>query len=67
MKTFRLQLPVIDALHIADLLDLVTDVDGVVAAMVGPDATLQVVVRADTSVLMVREQLLGVASAAASA
>jgi hypothetical protein len=67
VKTFRLQLPVIDALHIADLLDLVTDVDGVVAAMVGPDATLQVVVRADTSVLMVREQLLGVASAAASA
>lgn len=67
MKTFRLHLPVIDAAHVDELLSLVTDVDGVVAAMVEADATLQVVVRGDASALLVREQLLGVAAASATA
>lgn len=67
MKTFRLHLPVIDAAHVDELLDLVTDVDGVVAALVDSDATLCVVVRQDASALLVREQLMGVVAATASA
>ena len=58
MKTLRLQLHVLDPAESAELLDLVTDVDGVVAALVDADnASLEVVVASAASALHVREQL----------
>lgn len=69
MKTLRLHLPVLDAADVSEYLDLLTDVDGVVAAIVDePAAAVEVIVRSDASALLVREQLhmaltLGVASA----
>ncbi|HUR67996.1 MAG TPA: hypothetical protein VM370_02030 [Candidatus Thermoplasmatota archaeon] len=62
VKTFRLHLPVIDSAHVDELLDLVTDTDGVVAALL-EDETLHVVVSSTASALLVREQLMGVAAA----
>ena len=66
VKTFRLHLPVVDAAHVEELLDMVTDVDGVVAALVEADATLHVVVSKDASALLVREQLMGLAQPASA-
>ena len=63
VKTFRLHLPVVDVAHVDELLQIVTDVDGVVGALIEPDsATLHVVVARDASALLVREQLLSVAA-----
>lgn len=63
VKTFRLHLPVVDTAHVDELLDLVTDVDGVVGALLDPGtATLHVVVSREASALLVREQLLSVAA-----
>lgn len=58
MKTLRFRLPVVDSAHVADYLDLVTDVPGVVAALVdAPRAALTVVVASEVSALMVRDEL----------
>lgn len=59
MKTLRLHLPVLDAEESDEMLDLVTDVDGVVAALVDETtATLEVVVSSEASALLVKEQLV---------
>lgn len=68
MKTFRFPLHVIDAQTIGALLDMVTDIDGVVAALVQESsATLEVVVSRDASALLVREQVWSAAHAAVPA
>lgn len=59
VKTLRFELPVLASDDVHALLDLVTDVDGVVAAQVDDRrAVLDVVVRSDASALLVREELL---------
>ena len=68
VKTIRIPLHVLYEDDVAQLLDVVTDVDGVVAALLDEsDASLQVVVRSDASALHVREQLSILVHAAASA
>jgi hypothetical protein len=63
VKTFRLHLPVVDTAHVDQLLDLVTDVDGVVGALLDTQSgMLHVMVARDASALLVREQLLAVAA-----
>ncbi|GEM_PF-4642764 len=58
VKTLSFPLAVLDAANVEDLLDLVTSMDGVVAALVERDAPgLQVLVRSDHSALLVREGL----------
>lgn len=58
MKTLRFPLVVVDAAHLDELLDLATSVDGVVAALVdAAEPALQVMLRADASPLLVREEL----------
>jgi hypothetical protein len=58
MKLLRFQLPVLDVDDGQDLLDLVTRVPGVVAALVDePAATLSVAVSSDASALLVRGQV----------
>ncbi|MEA3201259.1 MAG: hypothetical protein QOE90_2687 [Thermoplasmata archaeon] len=58
VKSLSFPLTVLDAANVADLLDLVTRVDGVVAALVERDQPgLQVLVRSDHSALLVREEL----------
>ncbi|HEX2021909.1 MAG TPA: hypothetical protein VHH36_04305 [Candidatus Thermoplasmatota archaeon] len=60
MKTIRFELPVLDADDVDDLLDLVTDVEGVVAAEVDARLpALDVVVASDACALLVREELVG--------
>lgn len=64
VKTIRIPLHVIDLEDMDGLLDIVTDVEGVVAALLDVDgATLDVVVSRDASALHVREQLVAVAAA----
>lgn len=65
VKTLSFPLAVLDAANVEDLLNLVTSVDGVVAALVereGPG--LQILVRSDASALLVREELRAALSAA---
>lgn len=58
MKTLRFQLPVLDAEAAEDYLELVTDVDGVVAALVdAPSAALDVLVSSEACALIVRSEL----------
>lgn len=58
MKTIRVPLYVVAEGEVQGMLDLVTDLDGVVAALVDEtSATLEVVVASDASALHVREQL----------
>ena len=68
VKTIRIPLHVLAEDDVAELLDVVTDVEGVVAALLDEsDASLQVVVHSDASALHVREQLSVLVHAAASA
>lgn len=68
VKTLRLQLRVLDPAESAELLDLVTTVDGVLAALVdATNATLEVVVSSEASALHVREQLWSALRAHAAA
>ena len=68
MKTIRIPLHVLEAGEVPELLDVVTDVEGVVAALIdASDACLEVIVRSDASALHVREQLNLLVHAAASA
>lgn len=68
MKTFRLHLHVIAEDEVSDLLDIATDVEGVVAALVDEEtATLSVVVSREAGALLVREQLLREMGAALTA
>lgn len=61
MKTLRLHLPVLDPAEAGEMLEIVTGIDGVVAALVdAATATLDVVVSRDASALHVREQLVDV-------
>ena len=58
VKTISFPLSVVDAAHVDDLLDLVTSVEGVMAALVEAAAPgLCVRVRSDHSALLVREEL----------
>ena len=58
MKTLRFHLPVLASGDLDGYLGLVTEVEGVVAALVDhARARLEVVVRSDASALLVREQL----------
>lgn len=58
MKTLRIELPVLDARDVDGLLDLVTDVRGVVAAMVDVAAArIDVVVASGAAVLLVKEEV----------
>jgi hypothetical protein len=64
VKTLSFPLAVLDAANVDDLLDLVTSVEGVVAALVEKEAPgLQVLVRSDHSALLVREELRGALAA----
>lgn len=67
VKTIRVELPVIAEGDVDALLDLVTDVDGVIAAIVRDHATLEVVVASDAIALRVREELRAVIHAAPTA
>lgn len=58
VKSFRLQLPVLAESDADELLEMVTEVDGVVAALVDAStATLEVMLAHASSALLVREQL----------
>lgn len=58
MKTLRIELPVLDARDVDGLLDLVTDVRGVVAALVDVAAArIDVVVASGAAVLLVKEEV----------
>lgn len=58
MKTLRFQLPVLDTEALEEYLDLVTNVPGVMAALVdAPRAALDVIVASSASALMLREEL----------
>lgn len=66
MKTLRFHLPVLDAADADVLLDLVTRIDGVVAALVArEDARVDVLVASRASALLVREQVRSAMLAAA--
>lgn len=68
VKTIRIPLHVLAENDVAELLDVATDVEGVVAALIDEqNAILEVVVRSDASALHVREQLSMLVHAAASA
>lgn len=68
MKTIRIPLLVLEEGDVPELLDVVTGVEGVVAALIDEsDACLEVVVRSDASALHVREQLSVLVHAAATA
>jgi hypothetical protein len=61
VKTIRVQLPAVTEDDAGALLDLVTQVEGVVAALLDmPSATMRVVVSSEASALHVREQLAAV-------
>ena len=58
MKTLRFHLPVVDAAHPAAVLDLVTSVRGVVAALLdAPASKLEVMVASEHCALLVKEEL----------
>ncbi len=56
MKALRFEFPVLSSTDASTFLDLVTRVDGVVAAMVGGNA-LEVVVGTDACALLVRAEV----------
>lgn len=59
VKSLRLHLPVLDESDAEELLDMVTGIDGVVAALVDAStATLEVMLAHASSALLVREQLV---------
>lgn len=58
VKTLRIDLPVLDPSDVDGLLDLVTDVEGVVAAMVDLEAArIEVVVASGAALLLVKEEV----------
>lgn len=68
MKTLRFQLAVLAYTETSDLLDLVTSVHGVAAALVDVrSAQLEVVVQSDASALLVQEELRAALATSAAA
>lgn len=68
MKTVHVALPVLDKTEAGQMLDLVTRIEGVVAALVdSAGMSLEVVVSRHASALHVREQVWGLAHAASTA
>ena len=66
VKTIRVKLNVLDAADATEMLDRVTKLDGVVAALLDlPAAALEVVVARSASALLVREQLRALTSVGA--
>lgn len=58
VKTLRFRLPVLDLDDVDQLLEFVTDVDGVMAALVDAAAAeIDVVVSSEASALLVREEV----------
>lgn len=65
MKTIRVQLPVVASGDVDEMLDRVTALDGVVAALLDvAGAALEVVVSRQASALHVREQLRALTASA---
>lgn len=62
MKTLRLEFPVLEVADADIILEIVTRVRGVVAALVSGSA-LEVVVASEESALLVREEVVGVLAA----
>ncbi len=59
VKTLRLHFPVLDVADVDDMLEMVTEIDGVVAAMVDEDlAYLDVAVESEACGLLVQEQVM---------
>lgn len=65
MKTLRFQLPVLDATDVGPMLDLVTRVEGVIAALVDAHtAEVDVVVASEASAMLVKHEIVTALAAA---
>lgn len=65
VKTLRFQLPVLDASDVGSVLDLVTRVDGVIAALVDAhSAEVDVVVASAASAILVKNEIVNALAAA---